>query len=45
MQFAKKIADRIIFMENGEVIEDKPAKTFFNNPESQKAKQFLNHLA
>lgn len=44
MQFAKKIADRVIFMENGEVIEDQPARTFFDDPRSEKAKNFIAHL-
>jgi ABC-type polar amino acid transport system ATPase subunit len=44
MQFAKKIADRIIFMENGAVIEDSPAHQFFQQPKSEKAKQFIAHL-
>jgi ABC-type polar amino acid transport system ATPase subunit len=45
MQFAKKIADRIIFMDQGEVIEDRPAVAFFQSPNSDKAKRFLAHLA
>ena len=45
MQFAKRIADRIIFMDQGEVIEDRPAAAFFQSPNSDKAKRFLAHLA
>lgn len=44
MQFAKNIADRVIFMQDGEVIEDERAKAFFKAPKSQKAKTFLAHI-
>ena len=44
MQFAKNIADRVIFMQDGEVIEDERAKDFFKAPKSEKAKAFLAHI-
>jgi len=44
MQFAKRIADRVIFMDQGSVIEDRPAKDFFAAPASKKAQAFLAHL-
>lgn len=44
MQFAKRIADRVIFMDQGSVIEDRPAKEFFAAPKSKKAQTFLAHL-
>ncbi|MBN2173549.1 MAG: phosphate ABC transporter ATP-binding protein [Bacteroidales bacterium] len=38
---AKRIADNVIFMYLGEVIEQGPAEEFFNNPKEEKTKQFL----
>lgn len=44
MGFAKNIADKIVFLENGEIIEiDKPKK-FFNNPDSSRIKIFLDKI-
>lgn len=41
MGFAKNLADRIVFLENGEIVEeDKPDK-FFDNPDSERVKSFL----
>ncbi len=42
MQFAKAIADRVVFLENGEIIEDTDPNTFFEHPQTERAKQFLN---
>lgn len=39
--FAQDVAHRVIFMENGQVIEDSPAQTFFASPKSDRAKRFL----
>lgn len=44
MQFAKNIADRVIFMQDGRVIEDKRATPFFKAPQTKKAQMFLSHL-
>lgn len=41
MQFARAIADRIIFLDNGEVLENLPPEEFFTNPKTQRAKDFL----
>ena len=44
MGFAKQVADRIIFMENGQIIEDGRPKEFFNCPKTERAKSFLNKI-
>lgn len=41
MNFAKEVADRIIFMDEGKVIENTTPKEFFTNPKTQRAKAFL----
>ena len=42
LQFAKAIADRIIFLENGHIVEENDAKAFFTQPKTQRARDFLN---
>lgn len=42
MQFAKAVADRIIFMDQGKIIEENSPKEFFKKPKTERAKQFLN---
>lgn len=42
MQFAKAIADRIIFLDKSKIVEESDPNTFFNNPKTERAKQFLN---
>ena len=44
MGFAKKVADRVVFMDEGAIVEDRPTETFFNNPESDRAKDFLSKI-
>jgi general L-amino acid transport system ATP-binding protein len=44
MWFAKKVADRIIFMDEGQIIEQNEPNTFFNNPESDRLRLFLNQI-
>lgn len=42
MKFAKKIADKIIFLDNGIIAETATPKDFFTNPQNPKAKRFLS---
>lgn len=42
MAFARAVADRIVFMDAGEIVEITPPEEFFVNPKSQRAKKFLN---
>ena len=41
MGFARKVANRVIFMDEGKIIEDTRKDDFFNNPQSDRAKDFL----
>ncbi|MBG6244263.1 arginine transporter ATP-binding subunit [Candidatus Symbiopectobacterium sp. 'North America'] len=41
MGFARKVAHRVIFMDEGKIVEDTPKDEFFNNPKSERAKDFL----
>lgn len=41
MGFARKVADRVIFMDEGRIVEDRPKDDFFSQPQSERAKEFL----
>nr|WP_311408117.1 hypothetical protein [Liquorilactobacillus uvarum] len=41
MGFAREVSDRILFMLDGEIIEDNDPETFFTNPTTQRAKNFI----
>ena len=42
MQFARAVADRVLLLDGGKIIEDEPPEIFFENPKTERAKQFLN---
>ena len=42
MKFAREVADEIIFMENGTVVEQTPANIFFTNPKMERSRIFIN---
>ena len=44
MGFAKKVADRVIFMDEGQVIEQNTPDKFFDNPESERLQLFLDQI-
>ena len=44
MGFAKKVADRVIFMDAGEIIENLPAEEFFGKPHTDRAQKFLSKI-
>ena len=44
MGFAKKVADRIIFMDAGQIVEENIPENFFKNPESDRLKLFLEQI-
>jgi len=44
MGFARKVADRVIFMDAGQIVEENDPETFFNNPESDRLKLFLEQI-
>jgi len=41
MNFAKNVASRVVFMEDGFVVEEGPSKEFFDNPKEERTRQFL----
>ncbi len=44
MGFARMVADRVIFMDGGEIIEQNEPEAFFNNPQSDRTKLFLSQI-
>ncbi len=44
MGFARNVGNRILFMDNGEIIEDCLPKDFFENPTNERIKDFLNKV-
>ena len=44
MGFARKVADRVIFMDGGEIIEQNEPEEFFNNPQSERTQKFLSQI-
>ena len=44
MGFARKVADRVIFMDEGQIIEQNEPETFFSNPKSDRTKLFLSQI-
>jgi len=41
MGFARKVADRVVFMDGGRIVEDSAKEDFFGNPKSERAREFL----
>ena len=44
MGFAKKVADRIIFMDEGNIVEEGNPENFFKSPKTQRCRTFLNQI-
>ncbi len=44
MGFARKVADRVIFMDQGEIVEQNDPLSFFENPENPRTKEFLGQI-
>ncbi|KIZ41975.1 MULTISPECIES: amino acid ABC transporter ATP-binding protein [Rhodopseudomonas] len=44
MGFARKVANRVIFMDSGEIVEDAATEEFFGQPRSERAQQFLSKI-
>ena len=44
MGFARKVANRVIFMDKGQIVEDLPKDDFFGKPRSERAQQFLSKI-
>jgi len=44
MGFARRVADRVVFMDRGLIVEDTPKNTFFDHPRTERAAQFLSRI-
>jgi general L-amino acid transport system ATP-binding protein len=44
MGFARAVADRVIFMDRGEIVEQNTPEAFFSNPQNERSKQFLSQI-
>ena len=44
MGFAREVADRVVFMDQGQIVEEAPAAEFFDNPKEERAQLFLGRL-
>jgi len=44
MSFAAKIADQVLFLEDGKILEDTPGKEFFTKPKTKRAQEFLDSM-
>lgn len=43
MKFARNVADEIVFMEGGHIVEQAPPEQFFTNPKQERTRQFIQH--
>ena len=44
MGFARRAADRVVFMDDGRIVEEADPETFFSSPQSERAKDFLSKI-
>ncbi|MFI4980668.1 MAG: amino acid ABC transporter ATP-binding protein, partial [Nevskiales bacterium] len=44
MGFARRVADRVVFMDQGRIVEDSPKSEFFRQPASERARLFLSKI-
>jgi len=44
MGFARSVADRVIFMAEGKIVEQAPPQEFFGNPKDERTRQFLGQI-
>ncbi len=44
MGFARRAADRVVFMDGGRIVESAPPEEFFGNPRTDRAKEFLSKV-
>ena len=45
VRFARQVADRVVLMADGQVVEEAPPEQFFSNPQHERSKQFLSQIA
>ena len=44
MGFARQVADRVIFMDQGRIVEEAPPTQFFDNPQNERSRLFLSQI-
>jgi ABC-type polar amino acid transport system ATPase subunit len=44
MEFAKAVADRVVFMDEGQIVEQAPPREFFTNPRHERSRAFLSKI-
>ena len=44
MGFAREVADRVIFMDDGRIVEEQPPAVFFSNPREARTRAFLGQI-
>jgi general L-amino acid transport system ATP-binding protein len=44
MGFAKSVADRVIFMDNGQIVEQDTPEEFFSHPKNERTRDFLSKI-
>ncbi|MBQ6755436.1 MAG: amino acid ABC transporter ATP-binding protein [Oscillospiraceae bacterium] len=44
MEFARSVSKKVVFMENGVVVESGPSKEFFENPKEERSRKFVNFI-
>jgi len=44
MGFARAVADRVIFMDQGEIVEENTPEAFFSNPRNERSQRFLSQI-
>ena len=44
MGFARKVADRVIFMDRGEIVEENAPQAFFDHPQNERTRSFLGQI-
>ncbi len=44
MGFARRVANRVIFLDEGVIVEEKPPQIFFDNPDEERTRLFLSQI-
>jgi ABC-type polar amino acid transport system ATPase subunit len=44
MAFARQVADRILFLDRGRIVENRETRAFFTDPQTDRAKEFLSKM-
>ena len=44
MGFAREVADRVVFMDEGVILEEAPPQEFFSNPKNERTRMFLSRI-